>query len=58
MRYNPNVHNRKSIRISNYDYSKDGMYFITICTQNRECILSEIVGAGGGGGGGGGHNLG
>lgn len=46
MRYNPNIHNRKSIRISNYDYSKEGMYFITICTQNRECILSEIVGAG------------
>ena len=26
-----------------YDYSRDGVYFITICTQNREPILSEIV---------------
>ena len=37
---------RKTIRIKDYDYSNEGMYFVTICTQNRECILSEIVGAG------------
>jgi REP element-mobilizing transposase RayT len=42
--YNPDVHHRKSIRIKEYDYSKNGMYFITICTQNRKCILSEIIG--------------
>jgi len=31
-----------------YDYSNDGMYFITICAINRECIFGEIdnVGAG------------
>ena len=34
--------NRKSIRLKNYDYSKNGMYYITICTHNREEILSEI----------------
>ena len=45
MTYNPEVHHRKSIRLKEYDYSKNGMYFITICTQNRLCILSEIVGA-------------
>ena len=45
MRYNPDVHHRKSIRLKDYDYSKEGMYYITICTQNRENILSEIVGA-------------
>jgi len=44
MRYNPDVHHRKSIRLKDYDYSKEGMYFITICTKDRECILSEIVG--------------
>ena len=37
---------RRSIRIKEYDYSKEGMYFVTICTQNREEILSKIVGAG------------
>lgn len=30
---------RKSIRLSDYDYSKNGLYFITICTKNRECIF-------------------
>ena len=25
-----------------YDYSKNGAYFITICTKDRECILSHI----------------
>lgn len=33
---------RKSIRLSDYDYSKNGLYFITICTKNRECIFGEI----------------
>ena len=33
---------RKDIRLKKYDYSKVGYYFITICTKNRECILSKI----------------
>lgn len=37
---------RKPNRLSNYDYSLNGAYFITICTQNRAQILSEIVGRG------------
>lgn len=27
---------RKKVRLRDYDYSKSGYYFITICTQNRE----------------------
>ena len=47
MAYNPNIHHRKSIRLKGYDYSKEGLYFITICTQNREHLFGEItVGAG------------
>ena len=38
-----NVPQRKNIRIREYDYSKEGYYFITICTQNRECILAKII---------------
>ena len=34
---------RRSIRIKEYDYSQKGMYFITICTQNRRNILSTIT---------------
>lgn len=45
MQYNPEIHHRKSIRLKNYDYGKKGMYFITICTLNRENTLSQIVGA-------------
>jgi REP element-mobilizing transposase RayT len=33
---------RKSLRLKHYDYSRAGLYFITICTQNRECILGHI----------------
>lgn len=43
MEYNPEIHNRKSIRLKNYDYSKDGLYFITICTQNRVNLFGKIV---------------
>ena len=36
---------RKSIRLKNYDYSSNGYYFVTICTQNREKLFGKIVGA-------------
>ncbi|AOY57218.1 hypothetical protein dsmv_1184 [Desulfococcus multivorans DSM 2059] len=39
MKYNPEIHNRRSIRLKGYDYSQAGAYFMTICTQNRECLL-------------------
>ena len=35
---------RKHPRLDNYDYSSAGAYFVTICTQNRRCVLSRIVG--------------
>ena len=35
---------RKPTRLSGFDYSATGAYFITICTQNRRKILSRIVG--------------
>lgn len=33
---------RKLIRLKDYDYSQAGAYFITICTQNRECLFGNI----------------
>ena len=30
---------RKSIRLSGYDYSQQGAYFITVCTRNREPLF-------------------
>ncbi len=37
---------RKPTRLKNYDYSNNGYYFITICTENKRCILGKIVGDG------------
>ena len=33
-------------RLKEYDYSSDGIYFVTICTQNKNHLLSRIVGRG------------
>jgi putative transposase len=45
MQYNPDKHHRRSIRLPGYDYTQEGMYFITIYTWQRECLLGNIVGA-------------
>ena len=37
---------RKSARLRDFDYSSSGAYFVTICTQERRCTLSRIVGDG------------
>lgn len=34
--------NRKSIRLSEYDYTLPGAYFVTIVTYQRKCILGAI----------------
>lgn len=40
--FNPSIHHRKSIRLKGYDYSQSGLYFITICCYNKECMFGEI----------------
>lgn len=42
MPYNPEIHHRRSIRLKGYDYNKAGLYFVTICTQNRECLFGDV----------------
>ena len=42
-RYNPEKHHRRSIRLQGYDYSQEGLYFITICCQDRAHLFGEIV---------------
>ena len=37
------LHNRRSIRLKNYDYSQPGFYFITICTEDRIHRFGDIV---------------
>lgn len=38
-----NLLHRRSIRLPHYDYSSPGWYYVTICTQNRQCILVNII---------------
>jgi len=38
-----NKYRIKSTRLKEFDYSSDGVYFITICTKNREYYFGEIV---------------
>lgn len=40
--YNQNIHHRRSIRLKGYDYSQAGLYFITICCQDRICRFGKI----------------
>ena len=35
--------NRKTTRLEIFDYNSQGAYFITVCTQNKEHLLSKIV---------------
>ena len=42
MTFNPKKHHRRSIRLKEYDYSSEGLYFITICVQNKLELFGEI----------------
>ncbi len=35
---------RKTIRLKEFDYSRAGWYFVTICAYERQCLFGEIVG--------------
>ena len=41
-KYHPNIHQRKSIRLKGYDYTQAGLYFITICGQDRACRFGSV----------------
>jgi REP element-mobilizing transposase RayT len=43
MKYNPDIHHRRSIRLEGYDYSQAGAYFVTICAYSRVCLFGEVV---------------
>lgn len=37
------MHDRRSIRLKGYDYTQSGIYYVTICVRDRECVLGEIT---------------
>jgi len=41
--YDPIRHNRRSIRLKDYDYTKPGAYFVTICTMNLIHQFGEVI---------------
>ncbi len=43
MKYDPDKHHRQSIRLSGYDYSQSGAYFVTICADRRQCLFGDVV---------------
>jgi REP element-mobilizing transposase RayT len=43
MKFDPEIHHRRSIRLKKYDYSTPGAYFVTVCTHSRRCLFGEIV---------------
>jgi putative transposase len=43
MKYDPQIHHRRSIRLKEYDYTQAGAYFITICSYQRGHVFGEII---------------
>jgi putative transposase len=43
MRYDPERHHRRSIRLPGYDYRQAGAYFITLVAQDRACLFGEVI---------------
>ncbi|MEW5925695.1 MAG: transposase, partial [Candidatus Zixiibacteriota bacterium] len=43
MSHSSEIHHRRSIRLTDYDYASEGAYFVTICTHNKQCLFGDII---------------
>jgi REP element-mobilizing transposase RayT len=43
VKFDPQKHHRRSIRLKEFDYSSAGAYFVTIVAWHRECLFGEVV---------------
>ncbi len=43
MKYDPQRHHRRSIRLRGYDYAQPGAYFVTVVAQQRACLFGDVV---------------
>ena len=41
MKYDPDRHKRRSLRLKHYDYASEGAYFVTICTKDRTLFFER-----------------
>jgi len=41
VKYHPDIHHRRSIRVPAYDYASAGAYFVTICTRQKVCVFED-----------------
>jgi len=41
-----NKYRISSARLQSWDYADNGMYFVTICTTNKECFFGDCGGCG------------
>ena len=42
MKFDPELHHRRSIRLPGYDYRQPGAYFITLCVNDRAPLFGRI----------------
>lgn len=43
VKFDPQKHHRRSIRLKGYDYAQTGAYFVTIVTYHRDCLFGAVV---------------
>ena len=43
MKFDPQKHHRRSIRLQEYDYAQAGAYFVTLVTYQRDVLFGEII---------------
>lgn len=42
MKYNPEIHHRRSIRLKGYNYAQEGLYFLTLCIKNKKHVFGYV----------------
>jgi REP element-mobilizing transposase RayT len=43
VKFDPQRHHRQSTRLRGYDYSRDGAYYVTLCTHRRQPLFGDVV---------------
>lgn len=43
VKFDPQKHHRRSIRLNGFDYASPGGYFVTLVTWHRECLFGDVI---------------